>query len=300
MNTFLSRQCNHLLQNERQAYFLIALLAFVPFADWLSVTIICLIALRKGGLFGFKAFLVGLVSFIITTSQESGLLFMLNPAFLTFVMSYCAAVVLRITASWKQVGVFLLMLSLTGLALIHWLFPASIQEQYQALLATLKALDQNELILHILDNQKNATPELLANYLLGIKAISIIFSTLSSLMLARYCQSGLFYPGGFKNEMLQFRASGIGLILLVIASIAAYQDNSLGISCLPLLVVYLTLAGMSLLFNIVSKKRNGVALLLVLVPIIVVPYVILPVYVLFGSLDTLFNFRSRLSLTASE
>jgi hypothetical protein len=300
MGSFLHKQGHYLLQNEIYALFLTAALAAIPFVSWLSLAVIALVTLRKGGYDGFKVLVTGLTIAIIAGSRSAELPYTISSIVMTFSMGYIAALTLRHTASWKIVVAFVLTIALLGMLLVAWIVPDYIMEQYQVLLVMLRSIEQGESLMRLLNGQSGANQELLANYLLGVKAFSIVLSALSSLMLARYIQALLFNPGGFKAEILVFRASRIGVLLLIISGIGAYQSNPVAVSCLPILVVYLMAAGMSLLFNIISRKQNLVTIFLLFVPLVLAPYVMLPVYVFFGSLDSLFNFRLRLLSKAGE
>lgn len=294
MRGFLYKQSQYLLQNELYALLVTAILSFVSFTDWLALMVISLITLRKGSYDGAKVLITGTSVAIVAATWNVNLPYTISAIVITYILSYLAALVLRASASWKMVGGFVLSIALAAILLIQELLPQFIFEQYQSLLILLKTIEKGDgPLLSLLTNQ-NLSQELLANYLLGVKALSIIFSVLVSLMMARSIQSTLFYPGGFREEMNAFRASRIVVILLVICASAAYQRNAIAISCLPVLVVYLMIAGMGLIFSIMSKKRNLIAMFVLLMPLIVIPYIILPVYVFFGSLDSVFNFRSRL------
>ncbi|WP_419418718.1 hypothetical protein ACNVED_09145 [Legionella sp. D16C41] len=296
MNTFLRNQGQHLLKNEYYAFFVATILALTSLTTWLALTVITLITLRNGGVKSFKVFMGGIIATYISYQFNIALEHTLSITLITFVLGYSAAVLLRATANWKIVVFCILIAAILGISLIHQFLPNYAEEQYTLLLGAVKEVDSNHTMAQILENQYRANPSLIINSLLGIKVLSLVFSALTSLMLAREIQSLLFYPGGFRKEMLAFRANRIGVLLLIIAAFGVYQNNPVAISCLPLLVVYLMLAGISLFFNIMARKRDLVTIFLLFVPLIIVPYIMLPVYVFFGSLDSLIDLRLRLSL----
>ena len=62
-------------------------------------------------------------------------------------------------------------------------------------------------------------------------------------------------------------------------------------SLLPLFLFYFLLAGLSLSFKILEKQKPMRATVLLLAALFLLPLVMLPVYVIFGLLDSVFNFR---------
>ncbi|KTD20270.1 membrane protein [Legionella lansingensis] len=294
----LRKQGHFLLENETYAFLYIAMLALIPFASWLSAAIIALITLRKGWVSGFKGVVVGIVSLLVpslmTLLSTAGIF----NALMTFLPCFVMACVLRTTASWRVTAGLMVLLSLLGIALIHGLIPELISEQYRFIMAVLKELEREGTISGLLNNQEAFNPIIIANYVIGIQAVSILLSATASLMLARGVQARLFYPGGYRQEMLTFRASSWGVLLLLITAIGTYYESPLAISSLPILVVYYLCAGMSLGFNILTKGKGIGTFFLLLLPLVLLPFITLPIYVILGALDSLFNFRSRLLLKA--
>ncbi|STX51734.1 membrane protein [Legionella busanensis] len=296
MNTFLRNQGQYLLKNEICAFFVAAILALTPLTTWLSLAVITLVTLRKGFVDGAKVFICGIIASYISYQFNANLGHAFSMTIITFIIGFSAALILRLTANWKVVIFGILIAALVIISLIHGLLPTYANEQYALLLTVLKEIDPNHMLVQLLESQQHTNPNLIVNSLLGIRVLSLVFSALGSLMLARGIQSLLFYPGGFREEMLAFRASCVGVFLLIIAVFGVYQGNPIAISCLPLLVVYLMFAGISLFFNIMARKRDLITIFLLFVPLIIVPYIMLPIYVFFGSLDSLFNLRLHLSL----
>ena len=100
--------------------------------------------------------------------------------------------------------------------------------------------------------------------------------------------------------MLTFRGDKVALLLLVGAFIAANQHNTIAISLLPVLMFYFLLAGLSLSFNVLAKHRPVSSMVLLIASLLILPFIMLPVYVIFGSLDSLFNFRLYLPSDAGK
>ncbi|KTC86682.1 hypothetical protein [Legionella brunensis] len=292
LGELLRKQGHFLLENDLHALVYIAILALIPFAAWLSVAVVALITLRKGWGAGFKGVVVGVVSMLLLSLLSSSWSASFMEAVIAFLPCYLTAGILRETMSWRIAVAFIVLQALTGIVLVHWLAPEFINQQYQLIQTVLKGLESDDAVAGLLSNQDVVNPIVIANYIVGVQAVSIILSAVASLMLARSTQANLFYPGGYRQEMLGFRASPWGVIILLASAIGAYQHFPLAISCLPLLVVYYASAGISIGFNILTKGKKGIGtLFLLLLPLILLPFVMLPIYVLLGALDSLFNFR---------
>lgn len=294
MSRFLFKQGQFLLKNDAYAFMLAGVFACIPFLTWVSSVILALVTLVKGRYQGFKVLIISLTMAIITASYSMSLPYAIVLMISTFLMVYAAACLLRTFANWSFVVMLILSAALIGITLIHWLMPAYIASQYQMLLDLFRHIEQGQFILAALESEQGIRSALLANYLLGVKASMMVFSALISLMFARYIQSLIVYPGGFKKELLAFKASRLGLLSLLITVIGVYNNAALAISYLPLLVIYLMMAGICLFYNVMPKKNDWLTLLIVLLPMIIAPYIMLLVYVFFGSLDSLFNVRVRL------
>lgn len=298
LGDFLGKQGRFLLENDHVALVYIAILAVVPFAAWLSSAVIALITLRKGWSAGFKGLIVGVGIFSVLSLLSMPFLPALITSTIAFLPCYLTAGVLHSTASWKVAGFVLVLQVLVALVLLHWFAPELIMNQYQYIAKMLKEMakeSSDSSLASLLNDQNALSQQIFANYFLGIQSVSIVLSSLISIGLARSVQSRIFYPGGFKQEMLSFRASGLGVILLVLAAVGAYKHDPLAISCLPILVMYYVAAGLSLGFSLFAKERGIGTFILLIVPLALLPFFMLPLYVAIGALDSLFNVRLYLS-----
>jgi hypothetical protein len=298
LGELVGKQGRFLLENDYYALLYVAILALIPLATWLSAAIVALITLRKGGINGAKGLIVGITSLLLlyilsVTLSPSGVF----NAIMAFLPCFIMALVLRATASWNVTAGFIVLLTLIGIVLIHGLFPEVIEQQYRFIQAVIKEFKREGSISGLFNTQGlNST--VIANYVIGMQGLSFAFSAATALLLARSVQARLFYPGGLRKEMSQFRASSWGVIVLVVTALGAYQNNPLAISCLPILVAYYVCAGISLGFNILAKGKGIGSLFLLLLPLVLLPFVTMPIYVMLGALDSLFNFRSRLRIKA--
>lgn len=298
---YLNKQASLLLQKPVYAWCMTGILALFPFTGWLSLAIMALVTLRRDWFDGVRCLIVGLTVSICLAEVVGQVPEVLDTIVPTYLLCYSCAVLLRRTASWQLVAIGCVALSVFVIFGVHWFAANFLMEQYQTLLKIINTIDQEHLIGQVFSNQSMVIQLKFAHYLFGIKVVSVILSVMVPLMLARSIQSALYYPGAFKQEMINFRANSVGCILLLLTTFGAYQNNLLSISCLPIFFVYLMMAGVSLILNLLAKKRNLVIYATLFLPMLILPYIVLPAYVLFGSVDSVFNLRSRWRLhTHSE
>ncbi len=294
------KQGKILLENKWYAMLHAVSLALLPYTAWLSVAIVALVTLRKGWRNGGWLLAPVIAANIALSMASTTAVIAFVNALLMFAPSYLAAVVLRMTTSWRAVaGVFFLQV-VVAVSLLQLFMPDFIMAQYLYLQSVLREGQIESALLTFINDKAGVNQLILANYLLGLQAVGVVFSACIPLMLSRSVQSQLFYPGGFRHEMLLFRGDKMGFLLLITLLMAASQHSLLAIGLLPLLIFYFLLAGLSLSFNLFAKQKPRYSVALLVAPLFLLPFIMLPVYVIFGSLDSLFNFRLYLSSDAGK
>lgn len=287
----MQKQAAMLLQYRFYAWLMAGLLAIIPFAMWLSAAVVALITLRKGVLEGCKCLIVALTVCACWFNLIGVLPDVLYGTLLTYMLCFVCAVLLRHAASWRLLGLCAVVATLGILCGVQWLFPDWVLQQSVVLKKIVQTFDKGSLIFPALSSLDSRAQWQWAWYFLGMRALSILVAAIASLMLARHIQSMLFYPGAFKEELLAFRASFVGVVMLVVTAWGASRGNLLGISCLPVFFVYVMLAGVSLFYHVMQQKKIRRVTLAVFTPMVVLPYVAFPAYCVFGALDSVFNLR---------
>lgn len=284
------KQVKLLLDNQQYSYILVALLVVVPFMTWLAVTIVALITLRKGASIGFKAMTYGLLSFMfVTFLTKWPALPAIAVIFLTFFPCYIAALLLRATAKWEWVAYFMVGLTTLIVLLLNLKTPGFLIDQYHALQNMMKELQGN----HVQVTGFFSESSQVIAYLLGIQALTFMISIISTLMIARAVQSNLFYPGGFKREILSFQAHPIMIFPLLLMLYGAYEHMPIAISLLPAWCFYFVAAGLSMLLSSFSTRSPILIFVLLLISMFLLPFVMLPIILSIGILDSFFHFRQR-------
>lgn len=299
VNGFISQQGKKLLENNRHAMLYAVLLAVIPYTTWLSLAVIALVTLRKGWREGAMLLMPVMTAFLACSLAAAPVKLAIINTLLAFLPCYLAACVLSMSASWRAVaGVFFLLLLISAM-LFQVVMPEFITAQYQYLYAAMNELNP-DVLPKALANIHGSNQLVLANYLFGLQLASLVLTAALPLTLARSVQSQLYYPGGYLQEMHSLRGNRIGFLLLVVMFIAASQGKLIAMNMLPLLVMYFLSAGLSLSFYAFAGRKIRGASLILIAPLILVPFIMLPVYVILGSLDSLFNLRFYLPTVAGK
>ncbi|USQ12606.1 hypothetical protein J2N86_07715 [Legionella lytica] len=295
MGDFITKQCKALLENKQQAIMYAALLSIIPFATWLSVALVCLVTLRKGVRSGFDVLLPALVIHSVPLMMLVPISGALINTLIAYLPCYFAAITLRSTQKWQAVfGVFFIQ-AVLGCLLLQLLAPEFIVIQFNQLKALL--MQYQELVETGMDSISTLS---LAQLFFGLQILSAIVSAVVSLMFARSIQAKLFLPGGFKNELLMFRSGRFSLLILLSVSLGTYHEIPLAINVLPIVLSYFLASGFGLAYFILARKSQVKVFLLLMLIILLKPTFALFAYIVFGSLDSIFNFRSYLPERVNE
>lgn len=289
-----------MLSNDYFALFNTVLLVLLPYTGWLAAGVIALVTLRKslkiGGLLLVAAVFTDFMVLNTTLSMSGAI----TGCLLSYAPCYLAAVALRSSQSWRVVFVVLFLQTLLVMCLLQSMNSEFIMQQYVYLREMLTQL-QFENTFFMLSKDASITEQtIFANYLVGVQAAGVALSSLISLAVARFVQSKLFYPEGFKQEMRTIRGMKSDLLLMLMVIIAAKQHYLIAIDVLPVIVIFFFIAGLSLWFDCMATRGMFIPMLVLSVILGAFPHVMLPVYVLFGSLDVLVNFRLYLHNKADK
>jgi hypothetical protein len=295
---FLSQQITSLLASKRQTLVFAILLALLPFGAWLSVALVALVTLRKGAKLGFEllvpAAVMHMLPFVMFVPASSALVNTL----ITYIPCYLAAVMLRRTASWQVVSGLFLGLSLATAVLVQCFMPQFIVAQFAAFKSLIAEYPGYQQWMESGSDVLQASNW--SELFFGFQIVSLSFSAILSLLCARGMQAKLFNPGGFKQEMLAFRSAKPALLVLIASLIAAYYGLTLAWNILPLVLCYFVISGFALAYCLLAGKRQGSVFALLVILLLLKPSLVLLAYVIFGSLDSVFNFRVYLPQRVSK
>lgn len=282
------KQSKLLLENKRHAIMYAAVFSIMPFASWISVALVMLMTLRKGAKTGFEVMLPALVIHSVPLIMLMPLDNALLNAFIAYVPAFFVALALRKTVSWSATfGVMFVQAFIVSL-LIQFIAPDFAFAQLSQLQKTLGQYQEYEALIGWNSNEGRL---IWAQLFLGIQMLVMVVSTTTTLMCARAIQAKLFSPGGFAKEVSTFRSGRLALVILIGISYAAYAHIPFGINLLPMVLCYFLLSGFNLIFIILAEKRQFKVGALLFLLILLKPSFVLFAYILFGSLDSIFNFR---------
>lgn len=291
------KQSKLLLENKRHAIMYAAVFSIMPFASWISVALVMLMTLRKGAKTGFEVMLPALVIHSVPLIMLMPLDNALLNAFIAYVPAFFVALALRKTVSWSATfGVMFVQAFIVSL-LIQFIAPDFAFAQLSQLQKTLGQYQEYEALIGWNSNEGRL---IWAQLFLGIQMLVMVVSTTTTLMCARAIQAKLFSPGGFAKEVSTFRSGRLALVILIGISYAAYAHIPFGINLLPMVLCYFLLSGFNLIFIILAEKRQFKVGALLFLLILLKPSFVLFAYILFGSLDSIFNFRLYLPERARE
>ncbi len=136
-------------------------------------------------------------------------------------------------------------------------------------------------------------------YMTGIIAAGTVSSLLLGLFLARWWQSVLFNPGGFRQEFVNLNTSSVialvNAIIIVLAFVNAGVITQVARNILILLVVLYTFIGTAVMHVWISSYNAKRFLLpLFYVMLFIIPQLAIPI-ALVGFADVWLNLRNRIS-----
>jgi len=232
------------MRGRLQASGVAALVSALPLLSWLGASIVALVVLRRGNKEGFLVFLWAFLPLVLvyqTGSDSSGLIALLG-AFLT-------AMALRSSVSWVltlyAVVIAAVIGSLVFMQLSELILTAFV-DWYVDVMESLAA-DTGAPVVTPAAGQRQAV-----SYL----AMGQGYMMVLALMLARWWQSVLYNPGGFKQEVQQTRLTPKASLPLVLVMAGCLMTDGfgtwVGVVSIPFVVI-----GSGLVHWILSRQNRS-------------------------------------------
>lgn len=280
------------------ASFLALLSLILPPASIVSSATVALVTLRKGGhegliVLGYAVLAVTIIGFFIFGNFQIGLLFGL----VLWLPIWLISIVLREA---KHLSIAVEIAVLLGVAgvVVFYLFvsePALIwhsvlEQMVKPMLESDSNFSREEL---------NQTLQLFSSYMTGGIIAGAVYGLLFGLFLARWWQSALYNPGGFRDEYLSLKVNAkIAMASVVIFVMAWFMTGIISEICWNISIIFVvlfTLVGTAVLhaaFSTVKTKRFMVPFLYI--TLVLIPHVIVIVAIV-GLLDVWMDLRNKFS-----
>lgn len=270
------------MKGRKQAAFVAIIAALLPMLYWASAAAVALITLRKGTSDGAGVLVWALL-------PAGAWAFSGDPTPLAVITgTFLLAITLRETVSWAKVLMLALPIgALAGIGLETVLDGLL----GQVIEATEKFLSQSA---HQSGEVNLDTERLRLLLVGGLGSVHTAFMVLS-LILARSWQSGLYNPGGFKQEFHVLKLPQMYTAILLASLLTIYQLELDFMRWLPLLLLPWIFAGIALIHGSLAKRDLGRSWLIAfyLAIVFIGPYVI-TLLVFAAILDSFVDFRARI------
>ena len=260
--------------------------AVVPFLGWLSTVIVTLVCLRQGAAAG------GFVLLWTLLPVGVGLYLVGDPSPLIALLStFVLATLLRQTMSWELVLLASVVLAALGTLIFELTASGVLERVAEYYVEYLSQVDASLTI----------DPAEAKTLLLGFFGMGQAYAMLILLIIARWCQSALYNPGGFQKEFHQLRLSPMSSAAVVAAMIICFMFDELLGQWLPLLTVPLIFAALGLVHWLIASRalssRWVVALYTCLVLLFQLVY---PFLASLALMDSWLNVRNRLQTSQKD
>lgn len=277
---------------------LFALLSFLlpPFIFFSSAAV-ALVTLRQGASQGIIIALAASVLLAIaTTLLQQGFLVGLSSGLQQWLPMVVFAVILTRSVSWTYTLQLMLLIVVGGLIVFH-LSVSDTQAFWK---------ESVEQVVNLFAKSQQWSAEesaqfvgVLSTWAATIIALSLLFSWILALFIARHWQAMLYQPGGFGEEFRELRLGKIPAIALLVVVILYASTNSQMAAEIALagMTVFL-FQGLGLVHGLVKKMQMSqfwlIGMYVLLIPILPSSMVILILLVSFGVIDNFADFRKTL------
>lgn len=236
------------MRGRKEAIGVAVIAAALPFLQWLSTAVVCLVVLRRGLPEGSVVLLWASLPML----GMAALVGDVTPVIL-LLGTVATALILRSTTSWELTLLGSVVFAIVG-ALVFQITSADVIDEvvvaYREFMLGVQSQAQSEsqaaaLSVPELDVVK---PLLLGYFTMGYALSMVIF-----LILARWWQSVLYNPGGFQQEFHQIRLSPLVAAGLVLAFLGCVSVEFLN-RWMQVFTVPLMIAGLGFVHWIIKEK----------------------------------------------
>ena len=256
MRPFLLR----LLDHRSRLWCVVLVLSMLPILRWVAAVLMARTTLRRGAKDGGLLVLAMVLPFLLFSFNKTMFIPIISQLAET-VLLFGLALLLRSQQSWVLLLEVVTIVGVIIVGVVHWLNP-DIAATWQQFLQPQFDLLANSLFKDVpaiagLDAASGT--QMLANlarFATGLEVVMVAVSTLFNLAMSRYVQAALYNPGGLRRELYALRLPRLlASVLIVIALLALWTGQTILLDCLGVLLLPLTLAGLSLLHCMTAHSK---------------------------------------------
>jgi len=272
-------------------------LAFPP-VSIVSSASVALVTLRRGGKEGLYVLLCGcLAAAVLSVFLKIGYQFALLYGLVLWMPVWLISIVLR---EGKHLGVAIEIAVLLGIAAVlgFYIYQPQPAQLWGGVLATMMQ-PMLEAKPEVPVEQIKQTAQVFAHFMTGAIAAGSVYGLLFGLFLARWWQSALYNPGGFKAEFLALKGHKqlaiATMILVAVAGLSSGVVAEISWNMLLVLFVLYTFIGTAVLhacFAQMKSRRFMVPFLYL--TLVLIPHVMV-IIAICGLTDSWLNLRNKFS-----
>jgi hypothetical protein len=286
------------------AFALISLIPILGVVSVLSGAAVALVTLRHGARQGLQvlvgaSLITSLFMYFMMGTMALGLLFVL----FLWLPLWALALLLRRTVSWSITLDAAVALGVLAVVVVYIATGDPVQWWQQVLRVVFDTMAAQNAGVE-LDLLREQLPKV-AEWMTGVLAGALVLGLIVSMMLARWWQSLLYNPGGFRQEFYGLRQSRIAtmavLAALVISLLKVGVVSKLAADLMVIAVVVYSVTGLALVHALVAAtgKHRGWLVALYVALTFVPPHVMAALAGL-GFADSWMDFRARLKKRAPK
>lgn len=274
----------------------------VPPLSIVSSASVSLVTLRRGGREGLQVLVFGLLAAgLLSALVMGGYQYALVYGLVFWLPVWLISILLRESRSLILTIEVAALLGVVGVLGFYLSVPEPTQFWRTILGAMLEMMQQLQPDFPLEMFKKSA--DVIASFMTGYMAASIVTSALLGLLTARWWQALLFNPGGFGAEFLALRGRGwLALASVAVIALSMVTTGWLGELCMnlrPMLAVLYLLVGIAVAHSVLARMNGSEYWVPMLYVTLVVSLrftsVIIDVLVLCGLTDTWLNLRNKFS-----
>ena len=289
------------MQGRSQAVMAIGVLALLsllfPPLTVLSSAAVALVTLRRGRLDGLLVILLGaaacaLLGLLVRVDVVS----IAGFTMIIWLPVWILALLLRSSSSLAVATTVALLFGLLVILIYYVEFSDPVAEWRRILEPLLQSFNQGQTIEV---GQQKLLLDVLSHWMTGLMAAGFFLQLMVSLLLARWWQSSLYYPGGFRSEFHQLRLPRVLAIFTVAVTGFLLMDMGVGSPMLDylamLLIIAYLLQGLALAHGIRAQlgANPGWLYAMYILLFIAAPHMVITLAVA-GIADAWLDLRSRI------